>query len=346
MNKSGRLAPLIEFGALMERRGQVAVDVGGVLVPGPDFTVPFTSGKEEQQHERTEEAGPAAGPWSGPRRPQAEATPSAAAHPVRHVSTLQTNWQGNDINENEFDELEATYPDVRVVSSSSRCEYLGLTIRPFLSLPDAALLVLEVPRPEFATHARPSVRMHAHGRVVTVGQITLHPPDFYLSGAPPMVPPVRAWARWVGGPAHGALVVSHHRQPDFSICACMPYQWIRGVHPLVDYVGMCVTWFARALHERDLGTYPGLQHYPEWSRIERDRGDEFCGCGAVKTYAECHRRSDFALSAERLESSQAEVQSCYFADLRRQHRAAGPPARTWRDPFHSAVGHRSHHVIL
>lgn len=329
MQTQNRLIPLIEFGALMADHGQVAVDVGGVLVPGPDFTEPFKSGKEEQPHERNEEAGPAAESWSRSRRPQAEAAPGTAAHPVRHVGTLQSNWRGHGIDETELEGLEPLFPDIQVVSSSSRFEFLGLTMRPFPSLPDAARLVLEVPRPEHATYARPSVRMRPRGDCIRIGPVVLNPPTYYLPSAPPVVPAVRAWARWIGGPAHGELVISHHRQPDFSICACMPHQWIRGVHPLLDYVSMCVTWFARVLHERDLGAYPGPQHYPEWTRVERDRPDEFCGCGAATTYMNCHRHSDFAITPAQLERSRLDAQHSYYADLMRQGRACSLPERTW-----------------
>ena len=109
----------------------------------------------------------------------------------------------------------------------------------------------------------------------------------------------------------------------------MPHQWIRGVHPLVDYVSMCVTWFARVLHERELGVYPGPQHYPEWTRVERDRRDEFCGCGGSRTYSECHRQSDFSLSPAQLERARLDSHNYYYGDLRRQRRATKPPENAW-----------------
>ncbi len=258
---SNSLRPLIEFGALMERNGQVAVDVGGVLVPGPDFSTPFSPGKEEHRNGRARNLRPAR---------QAEATPSAPTHSVGRVSTLRPAWTGNDITKAELEGLEAIFPDVGVVASSSRLVYLGFSIQPFPSLSDSARLLLEVPRPQYATVLRPASRASIND-LTAEGNLPWRPPGLHRGSYVPLVPAVRAWAQWEGGITQGMPVLSHHRQPDLSICACMPYQWVRGVHPLMSYIGMCVTWFARVLHERDVGVYPGRQHYPEWSRIERVR---------------------------------------------------------------------------
>jgi hypothetical protein len=146
----------------------------------------------------------------------------------------------------------------------------------------------------------------------------------------PMVPAIRAWAVWLGGAVHGAMVISHHRQPDFSICACMPHQWIRGIHAFVDYVGLCVSWLGKALHERELGRYPGPQHYPEYMRVNRDRPDEFCGCGAARLYAECHRNGDRTISPTTLRAMEAQSRWAYYADLARQGRAGALPPTVWR----------------
>lgn len=317
------LRPIREFGALMERNGQVAVDVGGVLVPGPDFSTPFGAGKEGYCSDRTRQK---EGEGKGA---EAQTTSSTAAHAFGLVSDLRVQWTGNDISKAELEGLEAVYPDIAVVASSSRLVYLALSIQPFPSLPYSARLLLEIPRPQNASATRLPRNGHFSDLIAERG-LPWRPQESMSGQCLILVPAVRAWARWVGGPTHGMSVLSHHRQPDLSICACMPYQWVRGVNPLVDYIGMCVTWFARLLHERALGVYPGRQHYPEWSRIERDRPGEFCGCGAGKRYAECHRRSDNTLSASVLRGARDEVHRLYFMELLRQGRPSAPPIEAWR----------------
>lgn len=314
------LQPLIEFGAHMERNGQVAVDVGGVLVPGPDFSAPFNSGKEEYRNVRTRQIEGA--------RTEAQAASRAPAHAVGSVSSLRPYWTGHDITRAELEGLESIYPDIGVVSSSSRFVYLRLTIRPFPSRSDSARLLLEVPRPQHACATRLPCRAHFDDSIADYA-LPWRPPESGFGQCLTLVPAVRAWARWLGGPAHGMSVLSHHQQPDQSICACIPYQWVRGVNPLVDYIGMSVTWFARVLHERELDVYPGRQHYPEWSRVERDRQNEFCGCGGPKRYAYCHRQSDLALSGPALRKSREKTHHAYFMELLRQRRPSKPPEEAW-----------------
>jgi hypothetical protein len=331
------LAPLVAFGEEADRGRYAAIDRCGVIVPG-GRTAPFLDpGKEEANDERTareaEEAGPTARSRSRSRRPQAEA---AASGPAAHaLGELRANWQGNGITSAELEELDYWYPDVRVVASSSRIIYLALTSRLFRTLPFRARLVLEVPRPDWAAATMPFVPWRHPGRFAAALDRALAVPWVRNpeAGMPvrfvPMVPAIRAWAAWFGGAMHGAMVISHHRYSDLAICACMPHQWIRGIHPLVDYVSMCVSWLGKMLHERELGRYPGPQHYPEYVRVSRDRPDEFCGCGAMRRYTDCHRDGDLAISVNSLRVMGATTYHAYYADLARQGRAGALPRRVW-----------------
>lgn len=328
------MASLVAFGEEADRGHYAAIDRCGVIVPG-QTTAPFLCpGNEQTSNEcAAEEAGPAAGSRSRSRRSQAEAAASgAAAYTLGH---LRPNWHANGITSAEFEELDYWYPDVRVVAISSTIVYLGLTTQLFQTLPFRARLVLEVPRPVWARPTMPFMPWRFPGSIAAALARTLaapwvaNPEGAMPVRFVPMVPPVRAWAMWVGGMAHGTMVLSHHRYPDFSICACMPHQWIRGVHPLVDYVGLCVSWLGKALHERELGRYPGPQHYPEYTRVDRDRVDEFCGCGAMRRYAECHRDGDRSLSKDALHMMETLSRRAYYADLARQGRARGLPPAVW-----------------
>lgn len=129
---------------------------------------------------------------------------------------------------------------------------------------------------------------------------------------------------------HGRRIVSHHRYPDHAICANMPGQWLLRVHPLYDYVAFCVLWVAKAMHEHMLGSYPGLQHYPAAVRVQRNRPDEFCGCGEQRRYRDCCRDADFAKRPFELwrEANAGRVR--YLGDLARQGRSAQPPVALLR----------------
>jgi hypothetical protein len=302
------------FGDLVDRHLAVAIDVGGVIVPGADASDLFSPGKEDNSADEPTAAagpagaragdGPAAGSRSGRRAP-AEAPTRSAAHAVGQLTAELRrrfgDWSGNGITEGEFEELATFYPDARVTASSSRFAYLGLSAVPLPALGVSFRFVLEVPHPRYVTDRSP----HR------------------------MVPQVRAWARWHGGPAHGALVISHHRQPDISICACMPQDWRRGRNLLVDYVGMAVCWAAKVQYEQLTGRYPGTQHYPEWSRRERDRVDEFCGCGAKRAYGACHRARDLQLSRAELSRMEGQSRRAYFRELAIERRPTRPPTTVW-----------------
>lgn len=345
-------AALAWFGDLVDRHQALAIDVGGAVVPGADASEPSSPGKEEDAHEPTESAGPAGttagaragdGPAAGPRsgrRAPAQAPARSAAHALRQLTEeLRSrfgDWTGNGITEGELEELATFYPDVRVTASSSRFAYLGLSATPFLELGVGFRFVFELPHPRYVTEfAVPAPRLRVvdfvdrelvrsgRARPSLVQSALLRPRER-------LVPSVRAWARWEGGPAHGALVISHHRQPDFSICACRSHDWKRGRDLLVDFVGMAVCWAAKVQYEQATRRYPGVQHYPEWSRRERARAEEFCGCGEKRLYGECHRRADLVISAAELQRMERESRRAYFEELARERRPVVPPADAWR----------------
>lgn len=339
------------FGDLVDRHLAVAIDVGGVIVPGADASDLSSPGKEDNSaDEPTAAAGPAGaaagaragdGPATGSRsgrRAPAEAPARSAAHAVGQLTAELRrrfgDWSGNGITEGEFEELASFYPDVRVTASSSRFAYLGLSATPFPALGVGFRFVFELPHPRFVTDLAPPPK---------AGVADLIEQELARSGkARPrllrpvlqrlrerMVPSVRAWARWEDGPAHGAQVISHHRQPDLSICACKPEDWKRGRDLLVDYVGMAVCWGARIQYEQHARRYPGVQHYLEWVRRERDRVEEFCGCGARKRYRDCHRGGDLKLSAAELQRMELDNRRAYYEELARERRPVRPPADAW-----------------
>jgi hypothetical protein len=150
------------------------------------------------------------------------------------------------------------------------------------------------------------------------------PTPFTPSREFPDVPDVRAWAVWEGGSMHGQRVVSHHSYPDHTICANLTGEWRLGVHPLHDYVAFCALWAAKSLHERLLGFYPGRQHYPAAVRVQRNRPNEFCGCGAPRRYRDCCRNRDLAMRPYELWRDAQSGRMRYLRDLARQGRASEP----------------------
>jgi hypothetical protein len=64
-------------------------------------------------------------------------------------------------------------------------------------------------------------------------------------------------------------------------------------------------------------------------RVERDRADEFCGCGVMRRYGDCHRDGDLALSPDALRAMEAGSRRAYYADLARQGRPSEPPSDVW-----------------
>jgi hypothetical protein len=237
----------------------------------------------------------------------------------------------------DLEELRLFHPEAVVTEiSSSRFPHLviGLPVGLFPGLPFRAELTLEVPLVSRDQLRLPSVGID-YGEMGTPSVRWYGPTQFYQLNpllmrpgyAEPLVPDVRAWARWVGGPFHGASIESHHQNTDRGICACKPTDWILGVNPLVDFVGMCISWIGKALHERELGVYPGPQHYGDWKRVERDRPNEFCGCGeGMKRYRECCRDADRRLTPCQLWAGRCASTRAYYDELARQRRPIALPS--------------------
>jgi hypothetical protein len=121
--------------------------------------------------------------------------------------------------------------------------------------------------------------------------------------------------------------------PDLSMCVCMPHQWIRGAQPLIDLVSMSVLWTAKLLHEGFVGSYPGRQHYGALARRQRDRRQEFCGCGADYRYDACHRDDDATGPLDDLIREHDLARRQYFQQLYRECRPLQPPHDAWRIPW-------------
>jgi hypothetical protein len=322
-----------------------------VIVPGEDASNPSSPGKEENSaDEPTASAGPAGaaagaragdGPEAGSRsgrRTPSEAPTRSAAHAVGQLTAELRHrfgdWSGNGITEGEFEELASFYPDVRVTASSSRFAYLGLSAAPFPALGVGFRFLFELPHPRYVSELAPTPKPGVADLVEQeLARSRAVRPRFLRPAVQRprdrMVPAVRAWARWEGGPAHGFQVISHHRQPDLSICACKPEDWKRGRDLLVDYVGMAVCWGAKIQYEQQARRYPGVQHYLEWVRRERDRVEEFCGCGGKQKYRECHRARDLKLSGAELRQMELDNRRAYFEELGSERRPIRPPVEAW-----------------
>lgn len=288
----------------VEKDLPLAMAVGGELVLGTTPTSTPLPEKETQHHEHSAAASgrSAAGPWAGQRTPS-YAPPDSASHPVRDLRTdllaVFGGWQGNGIDEGELEGLAEYVPDIRISVSTPRATFFAATLHPFPATGVGFRLVWEVPHPRFAI----PVRSH--------------------------VPPVRAWSRWVGGPAHGHLVVSHHKQPDFSMCVCMPHEFRRGIRPLVDYVSMCASWCAKVQYQTEYGWFPGRQHYSALDRMQRDAVAEFCGCGAERPYETCCRHQDRSRGLAAAIEENRQIRAEYFEHLKIQRRAIHAPDMAW-----------------
>lgn len=268
------LANLRAFGAQADRLEYPYMGAGGFIVPGREPAAITTPGMEHDHDAAAarkgrewhggaprEKAGPAA---RARRRQTPEAAPGASARAVEcRLTSLNLDLSA----------LVAFHPLTRVVASTEMAVYLNIPIGMIPGLPIGARLTLEVP-------LVPRERLTGSGH-----------------GEPSDVPDVRAWAVWEGGIMHRQLIVSHHRYPDQAICANMAGEWIMGVHPLHDYVAFCVLWAAKELHNILFGFYPGPQHYPAAVRVQRDRSEEFCGCGKHRRYRDCCRDDDLAIPA-------------------------------------------------
>lgn len=314
--KAGMTA-LHTFGHEADRLEYPRIDIGGFIVPGlgpAAFHQPGQEHGDDGEIERArprerparEEVGPAAGTRQGRTSSQA-AAPGAPPHTFqRRLTHLNLDLPG----------LAAYHPRARVTASTEEAVYLDIPVGLFRDVPIRARLTLEVPLASRGQLSRPFVESR-------IGQ----PPfEFRLEGRlPTSVPDIRVWARWEGGALDGHLVASHHQNPDGCICACMPHEWIRGVHPLEDYVAFCIIWIGKALHERLFGRYPGCQHYGPWDRARRDRVDEYCGCGSTRTYRACCRAGDHDRSSIDLWHEAMAARQQYFSELTWQGRASRLP---------------------
>lgn len=299
--KSG-VAQVRAFGAEAERREYPCIDIGGFIVPGRD---PAASNLPGEEHDADaaegeqcgggappEQAGSAAGSRQRPApsaSPQAAAPGTPAHAVVGRLTTLNLDLPG----------LAEYHPLARVTASAETVAYFNIPLGLFRGLPIRARLTLEVP---LVSRERMAVRSRS-----------LDSPE------------LRAWSVWEGGPLNGTRIATHHQYPDLAMCVCMSGQWIRGVHPLRDYVAFCALWAAKALHERLLGFYPGTQHYPAAVRVRRDQPDEYCGCAARRRYADCCRAAD--LSRPAYEHWREAYVACqqYLNDLAWQGRTLAPP---------------------
>lgn len=294
------LAALRAFGEQAERLEYPHIDVGGFIVPGRDPAasntpgmeqVAYAAGSERWEQSPREEAGPSA----GPRARSTEAAPGASPHTLEQfLTSLNLDLSG----------LVTYHPYTRVVASTETVVHLNIPIGMLRELPIRARLTLEIP---IAQRHQLSQSMQVTG-----------------------VPDVRAWAIWDGGAMSGTLVRGHHQNPDRAICACMPGQWLMGVNPLTDYVAFCILWVAKALHEHLLGFYPGPQHCTIVQRVERDRADEYCGCGKLQRYRDCCREIDRSRTTYDRWREGYLGRMQYLDELARQGRPPGPPEQLLR----------------
>jgi hypothetical protein len=289
------LVELRQFGAEMHRLEFPSIAVGGFVVSGRRAATQFAPEKEEnirgEQQQAGEEAGSAAG--SRKRSPTQAAASRAQAHAVKHDSALA-----------QLVEESTDYgAKPTVVRRFGRFAHLGLPVGLFRTLPFRAELLMEVP---------------------LVPRLELRKG---LASSGGLVPDVRAWSRWSFGlSGTNGLIASHHGYPDRSMCVCMAEEWHLGRDPLITYVDFCILWIARVLHECLIGFYPGLQHYGEKVRVERDRPDEFCGCGKALPYAACHRAADFAMPLVERARRHYSAQRAYRDELIWQGRTDELPA--------------------
>jgi hypothetical protein len=297
------LAPLRKFGDDAERLQLPAIAQGGFIVPGNEFAPSCAPGKEEDTSEHRKAARPEARSTAGSRSgPQTEtAASSKAAYSIGGVGRAERV-------QNCLVELSEYHPQVSVSYSSSRFLGLSLPVGLFANLPFRARLEMEIPLFDRRQLTRP-----------------FRPWTFPLMRMGPVVPDVRAWAFWTGGDHAGSrLIRSHHQYPDLGICACMPEEWVLGVHSLRDYVAFCILWIAKSLHEREFGFYPGLQHYGPLARVRRNRPQEYCGCGKPQRYGVCCRDPDIAMSQYARWFDAWLARTVYLTDLAWQGRDARP----------------------
>ena len=298
------LSDVLAFGQEAEEGRFPAIDVDGVIVPGRRAVTIHPPGQEHDAYGKSPRAGSGeeARPATGSRRgSQAQAAQAGeAAHALRRVM------------EQDLDELREYHPDRSVSFSSSGFALVHVPVRLFKSLPYRAHILLEVP----------STSRTLAGRVPVEG---LDPRSFDGRFALPryVLPDVRSWAVW----EPGLLATSHHQYPDQSICAFMPGQWVLGIHPLDDLVGMLITWLGKVLHEHLLGFWPGRQHAVSLAMATRDRRNEYCGCASDARYEQCCRPRVSRMSAFELWQDAYQGRRQYALELRLHGLQPHPPFR-------------------
>lgn len=284
------LSELRAFGEDAQQLKFPSVAPGGFIVPGPESATNCILGKEESSHGRKAREGPEtrAGKEAG-IAPEA-AAPGPPAHALGPISPSAL-----------VEELRDYGAPITVARSSGRFAQLRLPVGLFQSLPVRAELMLEVP-------------------LITRRQLRVG-----LSSIEAIVPDVRAWSWWTRGMAATGLIRSHHQYPDRSMCVCLTIEWRLGRDSLITYVDYCVMWIAKVLHDQLVGFYPGRQHYGEKVRVERDRMSEYCGCGGLLPYSQCHRDADQALSTFERNRRHFVSQQAYLAELDHQDRSRELP---------------------
>lgn len=281
------LSELEEFGRAADQLQQPALVEGGFLVRAQGSTVPQTRRRENGgRHVERGSRAEEARPGAGPRQGRSASSPAAGAT-AHPVERGLSERLG-------LEELFAYHPDARWVSSSSSSALLLVPLGLFRTIPDRANLLLEIP-----THEPAWLREKPEGHA----------------------PFIRAWAEW----SFGLPVRAHHEYPDESMCVCREDDWVLGRHVIEDYVGYCVCWVAKALHERLLGWWPGLQHCPAAVRVERGRLYEFCGCGKPALYHACCRSRDLARTWSSRTAERAEADRKYLKEIARRGLSLGRP---------------------
>lgn len=136
----------------------------------------------------------------------------------------------------------------------------------------------------------------------------------------------------------GVLPQAYHRYPDRSICAFMPGEWAIGDEPLSTYLDWCVYWLGRALHLEFFDHWPGRQHCLSVVRVERDRPDDYCGCGSDKRWRECCMTEDLSRSRYDLVMGQWRANARYLFEVRRRGLPVEPPWERCRPKLLDVAG--------
>ena len=282
------LSGLEEFGQAADQLQQPALVEGGFLVLG--------NGSTKTLSQRRENGGPDV--ERGPRAE--EARPPAGSRQGRSAPSPATGAAAHPVERGlsgtlRLEELFAYHPDARWVGSSSGSARLLVPVGLFRTIPEWANLLFEIP-----THEPAWLRERPAGHA----------------------PFIRAWAQW----SFGLPVRAHHEYPDQSMCVCREGDWVLDRHVIEDYVGYCACWVAKALHERLLGWWPGLQHCPAASRVERGRPYEYCGCGKPALYHVCCRSKDLARTWSSRAAERAEADRKYLREIVRRGLSSERPA--------------------